>query len=109
MKNALAIFAVVLLSLAIISGCEKNTASVEANWQFSIAKIIGFDKATCPCCGGFFTEIDGELYRIVEFTEDLDLRPNIVEFPYEALIRWQPVEYPCLGDEIRVAEFYILE
>jgi hypothetical protein len=109
MKNALAIFAVVLLSLAIISGCEKNTASSEANWQFSIAKIIGLDSRSCPCCGGFFTEIDGELYRILEFTEDLDSRANIVDFPYEALIRWQPVADPCLGDEIRVAEFYILE
>ena len=109
MKNTLAIFAVVLFSLAMITGCEKNTASVEASWQFSIAKIIGFDPSTCPCCGGYFTEIDGELYRIVEYTEGLEISLDDQDFPLEALIKWQPVDAPCLGDHtIRVAEFIIL-
>ena len=108
MKNTLAIFAVVLFSLAMITGCEKNTASVEASWQFSIAKIIGFDSRRCACCGGYFTEIDGELYRIVEYTEGLEISPDDQDFPLEALIKWRSVDNPCLGDEIRVAEFFIL-
>ena len=65
--------------------------------------ITGQDMRLCACCGGWFIEIEGETWRIPVPPNNTDLELNgRDDYPIPVQIVWEPVENPCLGDEIRV-------
>lgn len=64
--------------------------------------ITGEDFRRCACCGGWFIEINEEVYRFIAipFSSNVDLFNEA--FPIEVFIEWSLQEDACLGDEIDV-------
>lgn len=63
--------------------------------------IIGYDLRFCPCCGGYFVEIQNDTFRIQTFP-DTSFQINGNELPLEVLLDWSIPTNQCLGDEIEV-------
>ncbi len=71
--------------------------------------ITGQDFRRCACCGGWFIEIDEEVYRFtaIPFSTNVDLFNQ--EFPIEVFVDWSPQEDACLGDEIDVISLDLVQ
>ncbi|RMG61052.1 MAG: hypothetical protein D6722_20195 [Bacteroidetes bacterium] len=67
--------------------------------------ITGLDPRRCACCGGYFIELADTTYRIAY----ADLPQEVLDaledqgYPLAVRLDWEPVNDPCLGDEITVS------
>lgn len=70
--------------------------------NFNNARILGYDQALCPCCGGWLIEIDNSTFRFFDLPveSNIDLEEEI--FPLEVTLFWSKDRNGCLGDEIKV-------
>lgn len=65
--------------------------------------ITGADPRDCVCCGGWFIEIDLQVYRFYEIPPGSDLDLTKESFPVKVRLDWQKDPDACLGDEILVS------
>ena len=67
-----------------------------------IGTITGQDFRKCMCCGGWFIEINAEVYRFNELPDNsvVDLDSISEEFPIQVTLDWIKDQDACLGDEI---------
>jgi hypothetical protein len=69
----------------------------------STGVITGYDLRECPCCGGYFIEIDSTKYRFDQLPDSTDFNiPNNPEFPIYVSLDWHPDSSACMRDEIIV-------
>jgi len=82
MKN---IFFISLLFVAILS-CDDDTVTYDSTGQ-----ILGLDPATCPCCGSWLIQINGEesLYQFIELPEGSDIDLMTATFPLDVELNWE--------------------
>ena len=80
------------------SSCTKS------NKYENIGVITGQDFGMCPCCGGWFIEIDNTTYRFDQTPENSNLNLENQTFPMEVELNWETKDLQCNGDEIIVRE-----
>ncbi len=74
------------------------------NWM-NEAEITGYDYRECACCGGYFIDIDGEIYRFYEIPSGSDVEITAEsDFPIPVNINWHQFPDGCMGDEIGIDE-----
>jgi hypothetical protein len=79
-----------LISTLLILSCEK------AKFQ-STGIITGSDMRMCPCCGGYFIEIDGTQYNFDEATcpDNFTFEDN--QLPMDVDLDWKLKTDGCIG------------
>lgn len=98
LKNILPFVFLFFFSLSIDS-CKDEVVWMDQG------ELLGYDFRLCPCCGGYFIDINGETFRFYEFPEssDFEISPDAT-FPIPVNINWHVAENTCLGDEIIIDE-----
>ena len=84
-----------------IAGCDDHCPEPEPCQ--SQGRITGPDLRLCACCGGYFIEIEGQTYRFGDLPPGSDVDLSRMEnFPIDVCVDWEPVDNPCMGDEIEI-------
>lgn len=90
MKN-LTFIALIILSMTI--GCGKDDPN-------NYGQITGPDMSLCPCCGGWFIEIEDETYRFFNLPENSGINLTNESWPIYVELEWVKDGNGCMGDEI---------
>ena len=90
---------IILLSTLIFLciGCKKEVDTMNSG------QITGPDMSLCPCCGGWFIDIDNHTYRFLELPENSNFNIEDETFPINVNLDWQNDANACLGDEIIIS------
>lgn len=78
------------------------SCSMQEDEYRSNGVITGIDTSECPCCGGYFIEINKTTYRFFTVPQNSELDLTNREFPVYVKLDWNPDPNACLGDEIIV-------
>ncbi len=100
MKRLVYLFGLLVI---LMIACESEDVAPEYESQ---GLITGPDYRRCACCGGYFIEIEGEVYRFYEFPTDEE-HILIDFFPVYVKLNWSPDPEACLGDEILIEEIML--
>lgn len=101
MKRLIFFFTVCFLAVTCFSTCDDED-NFDDCYCSEEAVIIGIDYRECACCGGWFIEIDNDTLRAIDLPTDFQLSLGVDEYPLPVYLEWNPMENPCLGDEINV-------
>jgi hypothetical protein len=87
------------LTLFTIVSCRKEKPQLIED----DAVLTGFDARLCPCCGGWFIEIEDTIWRFdnTPAVSNVDLNAHVYPLPVKVI--WKKKDHPCLGDEIEVS------
>ncbi|MDW3196742.1 MAG: hypothetical protein R8G66_30480 [Cytophagales bacterium] len=96
--RSISFYLVVFVGFISLVSCDKEEPSPDPRDRGTITEQ---DVRRCACCGGLFIEINEETYRIMQFSESMNVDLN-VDLPIDVFIEWVPQEDACLGDEINV-------
>jgi hypothetical protein len=100
MKKTLLIFSILLFFLS----CNSNDdSSVEFD---SIGKIVSLDPSECACCGGYFIEINDEVYNYFD-NSSLDIDLSLVNLPIDIKLNWEIIG-ECINEIIDISEMQLI-
>ena len=68
------------------------------------ATIIGPDLSMCPCCGGWFVDIEGQQLLMFDWPENARLQHENQTFPLPVKIVWEIPDNSCRSDLIVVKD-----
>ena len=88
------LFLALTITLLTFSGCKRE---VEFN---SVGIITGPDNRMCPCCGGWFIEIEENTYRFYDIPDVNDIDLANATFPISVKLNYSVEGCGCLGDEV---------
>lgn len=106
MKNLILPF-LLAAATACLPGCDKNNNAGCGN-GYDTGRVIGFDASLCPCCGGWFIEINGDTLRPYTLPDNFDAVLNHSTLPVEVCLKWtyNPGK-PCKPNLIEVKEIML--
>jgi hypothetical protein len=88
-------FLALTITLLTFSSCKRE----ELEFQ-SVGVITGPDNRMCPCCGGWFIEIDENTYRFDKIPDVNDIDLQSETFPLSVKLNYTVEGCGCLGDEV---------
>ena len=86
------------ITLLTFSSCTKDSK------YESSGIITGQNLGMCPCCGGWFIDIDNTTYRFYNIPENSNIDLENLTYPINVELNWEPKNVQCMGDEIVVEE-----
>ena len=97
MKKAIFFLTLIVIPLT-FSSCKKENTFINEG------KITGYDSKHCPspCCGGWYIEINKNIYRFFVLPENNNLNLENESLPIDVLVSWRKYKNGCLGDEILI-------
>ncbi len=91
-------FNVIILLLTIFCiACKDDDEGLKIDSDFGV--VTSADFRLCACCGGWFIEIEDQLYRFYELPEN-SISISDEEFPLRVDVKWELDQDGCMGDEI---------
>jgi hypothetical protein len=93
------VFLVLLVTVTLIS-CKK-----EPQTEFN-GRIIREDPTMCPCCGGYYIEIENASYRFYSLPLNSGIDLNDLSdstgriYPINVVVSFHKDDPQCMGDEI---------
>ncbi len=69
---------------------------------YTNAVITGPDFSMCPCCGGWFVNVNDSTYRFYELPAESNLDLNTETFPLEVKMVYIKTNNACMEDLITV-------
>lgn len=82
------LFIILLILSSFLLACEKE-------YLKDTAMITSFDTTYCGCCGGWVTEIDGEIYLFRELPENSNLDLENETLPVHVKLKWKKDDSSC--------------
>lgn len=91
------ISAALFMFLLVFASCSMDEDEFRSN-----GTITGYDTRKCPCCGGYFIDIDKVTYPFFNLPNNSTLNLDNPTFPIYVKLDWTKDANACLGDEIIV-------
>ena len=89
--------------IALITITCNNKEDIKPIYEYKDSGVItGADMSLCPCCGGWFIEIDNTTYRFLKLPDNCNFNMANQTFPFDVKIDWENDPNACFGDEIIV-------
>jgi hypothetical protein len=84
-----------LLATLALFACKVDDSLEKQEWIN--AEMTGFDARLCPCCGGYFIEIEGKKYLVQQLPEVFQnfLNTADVIFPLKVRMKSEEVKGSC--------------